>query len=188
MIPPRPNPCCAGLTLLLLVTLAACGDPSSGPSGSSGGTAPTAMPTVAPVPTLPITASAPMAPEPTAIVEGVTAHPTVARLIDALRERGITPRPLGASRIERLTAPGQSYRLGERVDKEALFLHVYPGGEAAQADAARIAPTADDGITDWIDVPHFFHCDTVIGVYLGQDGRVLDTLTDHCGPQFAGRP
>lgn len=150
-------------SLLALVVMTGCGAEQAGPA--AGATADGAI----------ASASAP---------ESVAAHPAVVKLLSDLQSRGIEPEQTGASQIQWLRAvPGHAYRLGE----ERLYLHPYPSVEAAQATAAQIPPTADTGLTDWVDTPHFFLCNTVIALYLGKDSDVLNGLTEVCGPQFAGR-
>lgn len=152
--------------LLALIVLAGCGAGQAGPAGTATGAA----------------ADGPRS--STSASENVATDPAVVQLLSDLQSRGIQPEQTGASRIEWLSAvPGEAYRMGE----ERLYLHPYPNVEAAQATVAQIPPSADTGLTDWVDTPHFFLCNTVIALYLGKDRDVLNGLTEICGPQFAGR-
>ena len=106
------------------------------------------------------------------------------QILDDLRTAQITLTFLGPSRAMWLSnAPGAAYKL----DTGWLHIHAYPDTAVAQATAARIPPTADTGMTDWVDVPHFFRCDSLIILYLGREQRVLEILETHCGAQFAGQ-
>jgi hypothetical protein len=122
-------------------------------------------------------------PRPTVIVEAVAGDPAIARLIADLGEQGIPIEPRNRSQVGWLDgAPGQTYAAGD----DWLFVHRYPTVAAARTAAARIPPTGDNGLIDWIGPPHFFRCDNRIVLYLGQAAATLDALTEACGPQFAG--
>ena len=128
--------------------------------------------------------STPRAPEPTFAVEGVADDPDVRRLIAGLHERGVHPRLKGRSMVAWLgTAPGQAYRIGD--GDSSLYVHLYPTVEAAKSAASEIPATADNGMTDWVDEPHFYRCDRLIGLYLGRSSKVSRALEDVCGPAFA---
>lgn len=127
-----------------------------------------------------ITASA----APASAADSTAGDPAITELIDELERRGITALREGPSQIAWLSSvPGHAYRLNEG----NLFIHAYPSAEAAQQIAAQIPPTADNGRTDWAGQPHFFRCDRVIALYLGQAPAVTDALTARCGPRFAGQ-
>lgn len=115
--------------------------------------------------------------------ERVARAPEVARLLAALRKRGIEPQLADVSRVGVLgAAPGQAYKLGAGW----LHLHLYPDAGAANADACQIPRRLDNSIMDWVAPPHFFRCDNVIALYLGGDEWVIQALTELCGRQFAG--
>lgn len=177
MRPRRPHTHHAAL-LAIALTLAACEPSARGAGSEPGSTATTARPTTAPTSLSPATAPATPTLPPTVIVPPVAEDPTVRQLIAALQQRGLAPQPLSASQLPWLTAPGQAYRLAESITKEQLYLHIYASSMAAQANADQIPPTGNNGVVEWIAPPHFFRCDNVIGVYLGRDQRVLDTLTE----------
>lgn len=188
-------------TLLLLMlltlancTLAGCGRAVSGHGDRLDRTATTgrlaaATPPATTAPAPPLAPSGFTTPTaiPPVVIRQVDDDPIVARLLTALLRRGIAPQPVGDSAVRALTAPGQAYKLTEDVERERLFLHVYPSDAAARANADQIPPTGSNGLADWIDAPHFFRCGNVIALYLGQQQTVLDALTEQCGPQFAGQ-
>ena len=110
-------------------------------------------------------------------------------ILAALQERGIVLVWRGASRAELLhTAPGQAYQVNQvKSDPEWLHIHVYLSMEAARARAAQIrGDQRVHGMIDWIAPAHFFRCDNLITLYLGDDDKVTRELYALCGPQFAG--
>ena len=115
-------------------------------------------------------------------------------VLAALAELGIELAPRGTSRAELLyPVPGEAYRMNPATvkSKEWLFIHQYPSVKAASDHAARIRyghqgdHRLPDAI-DWVNWPHFFRCDHLIVLYLGEQERVLKELSGLCGPQFAG--
>ena len=65
----------------------------------------------------------------------------------------------------------------------------YADPDEAQVEAAKVAPGGDSvGTTmiTWVATPHFFLSDTLLVLYVGNDGTVLGLLQDVMGPQFAG--
>lgn len=63
------------------------------------------------------------------------------------------------------------------------------GLAAAQADADQIQPDGQPKTArvTWSGPPHFFRKERLIVLYVGSDPRLLQTLIDLLGPQFAGR-
>jgi len=131
--------------------------------------------------------------------------PQVESLVAALRAMGASVQP-GGELDTRLTppftVPGQALQL----NGDEVQLYLYADADAAQADAARVAP---DGFTfnpapsnteagapasvtteaitvDWLDTPHFFRRDRIIVLYVGDDLLTLDYLETVLGAQFAG--
>lgn len=155
--------------LLMLVGFTACGQPAPGAATNE-----------TPLPSMPTTAPA--------TAEEIAAHPAVVQVLQRLESQGVQPRLEGESLVEwLLPEPGISYRLTEHQAREVLVFHLYADAASAAARAAIIPKSGDTGMTDWIDVPHFFQCDAVIALYLGTNDQVLSALTESCGPQFAGR-
>ena len=100
-----------------------------------------------------------------------------------LEERNVELNSPDISRVAWLSAaPGAGYRVGGYW----MNVHLYPDAAAAQENADRIPAGADSGMSDWVAPPHFFLCDRIIALYLGQDQKVIATLTELCGPRFAG--
>ncbi len=192
---PKRSPGARLLPLLLALFLASCARPAGGQAGAGpDGAGGLPRPTIAPVPQATVDAATTLAasrptpaPRPTVIVAEIAGDPAAMRLLDALRQRGIAPRATDRGNLPFLTVPSQGYQLTDEIGRERLFLHVYPSEGAARADAARVPPRADNGLSDWIDTPHFFRCEALIAVYLGRDPLVIGALADRCGPQFAGR-
>jgi hypothetical protein len=124
----------------------------------------------------------PRPPDPTFMVEGVADDPDVLGLLAGLRRRGLAVRPEGRSMVGWLGgAQGQAYRAGD----SGLYVHRYSSAAAAASAAAEIPPTADNGMTDWVDEPHFFRCGALIVLYAGREGTATRTLEEACGPPFA---
>ena len=66
-----------------------------------------------------------------------------------------------------------------------LHLHLFPSAQIAQVRVDSIAHELPHPIIDWVAPPHFFRCEAVIALYLGDDARVIETLTGVCGAPFA---
>jgi hypothetical protein len=59
-----------------------------------------------------------------------------------------------------------------------------------EAEAAQIAPDASTigtNMPSWMSDPHFYKLGNMIVLYVGQDQKILDILSNVLGPQFAGR-
>ena len=75
------------------------------------------------------------------------------------------------------------------VNSQAVWVFAYANATAAEKDAAKIS---SDGMTigyskpSWLGTPHFYRQRRLIVLYLGDDSRVLDSLTRVLGKQFAG--
>lgn len=179
---------------VIAMIIGACGVTES---GLAAGAAPTSAPVVAPVypppaltatpipansaPTL-VPSSAPML---TVIVASVVNAPAVVRLVQLLRDGGLDPQPIGPSQAPWLAdSSGQAYQLGAG----ELHIHLYASADAASAAAARIPPTAESETTNWFARPHFFRCEELIVLYLGDDVQATDALRARCGVPFAEMP
>jgi hypothetical protein len=120
----------------------------------------------------------------------VGANPAI--ILAALTALGIELGPRGTSRAELLyPTPGDAYRIDPATVKseERLYIHRYPSAKAAGDHAARILNQDHHRLPDaidWVNWPHFFRCDHLIVLYLGEQEKVLKELSALCGPQFAG--
>lgn len=169
-----------------LLVLNACGVPDS----LTTATGPTTPPFDYPSPATPAPSTDALYPIPPhseqqssiTVVREIVEDGAVVALIDNLRVQGYVPQIDGASRVEWLSdAPGQAYTL----DDGWLYIHRYPTSEAAQAVVARIPPSANTGVIDWVAAPHFFRCDVLIVLYLGNEEGITNALAKSCGPAFA---
>ena len=100
-------------------------------------------------------------------------------VLAALAELGIELAPRGTSRAELLyPVPGEAYRMNPATVKsdERLYIHRYPSAKAASDHSARIQDQDDHRLPDaidWVNWPHFFRCDHLIVLYLGEQEKVL---------------
>jgi hypothetical protein len=75
------------------------------------------------------------------------------------------------------------------VNSQAVWVFAYANETTAEKDAAKIE---SDGMTighskpSWLGTPHFYRQRRLIVLYLGDDSRVLDSLTRVLGQQIAG--
>lgn len=122
-------------------------------------------------------------------------------VLDALRAIGLELTLVdtfdGIAFVPQQTA---AYRVGGKAVEEAklgegsLSLAVFASTSDAERVAAAVPANADNGMTDWAGIPHYFRCDNLIVVYLDyqtfnrdEDQTLLAALTNRCGPQFAGQ-
>ena len=111
-----------------------------------------------------------------------------AAILAAIRKRGVSVVARDSSAIESLSdAPGHAFQAGAG---GWLHLHVYSdSARAAQASARLIANSrSPTQMIHWIAPPHAFHCRALVVLYLGEDPRVLGTLTQICGAGVSLRP
>ncbi len=108
--------------------------------------------------------------------------PLVQQFLADLQQRNIELTLPEKSRVAWLSdAPGLGYRVGP----EWLHIHLYADTAAAKANADRIPADAGMGLADWVAPPHFYQCDRIIALYLGQDMSVISVLSELCGQPFA---
>lgn len=72
---------------------------------------------------------------------------------------------------------------------EDVLVFEFAGRNTATAVAAAVSPdgtTINGRVIDWPATPHFFVSGRVIALYLGDDIRVIASLQEIMGPQFAG--
>ncbi len=77
-----------------------------------------------------------------------------------------------------------------KVNGQDVQVYEYPNESLSLEESKKISP---DGYSigfsnvSWIKPPHFYRKEKVIVLYLGDDKSIQDQLTNHLGPQFAGR-
>ncbi len=179
--------------LLLSLALAGCTAPStpfvavSSANVSAPTQAPSAAPTVARPTVAPVTPPSHTAmPQPTVASApagpAVLANPDVIRVLDDLKQRGISVGEPHESRAAFLyPVEGAAYTFAQG------WLHIHPhaNAQAAEERASQIPSELARSIADWIAPLHYFRCQSVIALYLGSDIQVMQALTDLCGPEFA---
>ncbi len=127
-------------------------------------------------------------PENGAIRTIVEENRDAAKVLAALRGRGLHPVARAASRAEPLAgSPGYAWQLGD----DWLHLHVHPGRASAAASVSRFikAVGAHSSIVDWVGPPHLFDCGSAVALYLGRSVEALSTLSAACGaPDWTDGP
>ena len=113
------------------------------------------------------------------------AETSYARLIDDLRGAGadVAPdsdiiRPFFGVTGQVLTVNGNDVQVFE-----------FPSVDAAQAEAAKVAPDGSSigaSMVNWVASPHFYSSGSLIVLYVGDDENVQFLLADSLGHQFAG--
>ncbi len=110
------------------------------------------------------------------------AHPVIAPLLGALRQRGVT---LGAPEQSRAAylypEPGIVYAIGDGW----LHLHLFPDAAITQVRADYIVHDLPNYPPNWVTPPHFYRCGVMMALYLGDDAAVMDTLATACGVPVA---
>ena len=75
------------------------------------------------------------------------------------------------------------------VHQESVQVFSYASSEAAQADADLVSPTGSTvgtSMITWVAPPHYYLRDSLLVLYVGSSGPVIDLLETIMGPQFAG--
>ena len=83
------------------------------------------------------------------------------------------------------SAPGQTII----VNQESVQVFTYKSASAAQADANLVDPTGSSvgtSMVSWVAPPHFYLKASLLVLYVGGNGLVIDLLETVLGPQFAG--
>jgi hypothetical protein len=109
-----------------------------------------------------------------------------ASLIDSLRARAVNVEPEGEVDQPFLSVTGKMIKLhGEDVQ-----VFQYPNAAAMENQAARISRDGSAvGRTKihWMGPPHFYKQGRLLVLYLGDEKKVIQTLEDVLGRQFAGQ-
>ena len=111
----------------------------------------------------------------------VTANPDAARVLAAIRSRGLALVPSDVSQVDLLAgSPGYAWRVGAG---DHLHIHSYRDREWAAAGARRFVAAAmsRSQIIDWAGKPHLFQCGTAVALYLGEAPQALNVITALCG-------
>jgi hypothetical protein len=116
----------------------------------------------------------------------VAAVTDYASLIAKLRAEGVSVEPAGEVEQPFLSITGKMIKLhGEDVQ-----VFQYPSAAQMEAQAT---PISSDGMAVgtrkifWVGPPHFFKKEKLLVLYVGDNDRVLKTLTAALGRQFAGQ-
>jgi hypothetical protein len=168
-----------GLTGALLTACAPAGQPSPTSTSALAATStpdtpmPSFTPTVGPETTV----------TPTGEPEGH--EDAYSELLAAFEAAGATVESTGSIEQPFFLASGQSFA----VNGGMIQVFPYPSAEAAEVEAARVAPDGSSvgtSMISWMEAPHFFRQDRLIVLYVGDDPDVLTMLESVLGPQFAG--
>ncbi len=132
--------------------------------------------------------SAPPTPEsaiasPAPVDPSIVHNAEVVRLVNALEQRGITVQNPEESRAAYLyPVPGAFYRMNDGY----LYIHPFPSAEGARQRAEQIPAQMTPSVIDWVAKPHYYRCNSALVLYGGTNTTVIQTLTELCGPEFAG--
>lgn len=75
------------------------------------------------------------------------------------------------------------------VKSAAIQVYEYDSKEVAEEEISKIDPcgtSAGTVMLSWVELPHFFHKNTLVALYVGSDESVLTALKEVFGEQFAG--
>lgn len=120
---------------------------------------------------------------PTAIERESLSYESV---VSTLRGKGLRVEPLGPVDQPFFTPAARVINIGSAGEAQ---VYEYETAQAAASEAKRVNPDGSIGTSMpmWIAPPHFFRKEKLIVLYLGTDGKTLDTLREVLGAQFAGR-
>jgi hypothetical protein len=107
-------------------------------------------------------------------------------LMAALQASGLTVETGASVTQPFFTVQGQTLT----INGQDVQVFAYDTAQARDADAAQIsadASTIGNNMPSWTSDPHFYKLGNMILLYVGQDQKILDILSNVLGPQFAGR-
>lgn len=107
-------------------------------------------------------------------------------LVTALQSAGITVESGGQVTQPFFTVPGQTLKL----NGQDVQVFTFENAQALEAEAAQIsadASTIGTNMPSWMSDPHFYKVGRMLVLYVGQDQKILDILSNVLGPQFAGK-
>ena len=117
---------------------------------------------------------------------GVVAVQDYNSLIDALQVAGTTVESGDPVNQPFFTVPGQILR----VNGQDVQVFVYETAEAMEAEAGQVAADGSSiggSMPSWVDTPHFYKAGRMLVLYVGQDQKIMDILSNILGSQFAGQ-
>ena len=107
-------------------------------------------------------------------------------LIDALQTAGMTVESGEPVSQPFFTVPGQILK----VNGQDVQVFVYDTAEAMEAEAAKVSADGSSigtNMASWMDAPHFYKLGRMLVLYVGQDQKIMDILSNVLGSQFAGQ-
>jgi hypothetical protein len=107
-------------------------------------------------------------------------------LMTALQAAGLTVESGAAVTQPFFTVPGQTLK----INGQDTQVFAYDTAQAMEAEASQIAPDASTigtNMPSWMSDPHFYKLGNMLVLYVGQDQKVIDILSNLLGAQFAGR-
>ena len=123
---------------------------------------------------------------------GMTGSPTIEEisvvdaesLAESLRARGMSAELSGKLEQSFFTVDATVLK----VDGEDIQVFEYPSKGRAQEDIDTVTPEGQFSTVSvmWISSPHFYSSDTMIILYVGDTGNIMNALEDVMGSQFAG--
>lgn len=111
------------------------------------------------------------------------------QLLRRLEQEGLRVEPLGRARVDFLKKDAYL----ARVEGEEVRVFEFKSADVAAGAAQRVSPdgyaytTSSGGASvNWVAPPHFFLAGRTIVLYLGQQKRILQALSEMFGREFAG--
>ena len=107
-------------------------------------------------------------------------------LVAAVRLAGATAEPAGTVSQVFFGPEGQVLS----INGQDVQIFEFPGEEEVNAAVQSISQDGSSiGTTmvTWVAAPHFYRGGRLIGLYVGEDGGVIEVLNQVLGAQFAGR-
>jgi hypothetical protein len=110
----------------------------------------------------------------------------VTSLVASLQAAGLTVESGEAVTQPFFTVPGQTIK----INGQDVQVFAYETAQAMEAEASQIsadAGTIGTSMPSWMSDPHFYKLGNMLILYVGQDQKIIDILSNILGPQFAGR-
>ncbi len=116
--------------------------------------------------------------------------PTAAKIVTALRAKGLPMTPKGKLRQPFFEPPARLYANPEGGVQMWQFRDERRARAAAagvSGDGSTVRSGSKIRLMEWLAPPHWFRGKSVVVLYLGSDGPTLSALRNVLGAQFAGR-